>query len=258
VNSDNKLLFKAFIKIVKSLTHKDEYWGFDTIEVVREPLIEAKDKAEVKKILLEKYPQFFQNGKIYEKETKDEAQFFYVLIYPLSEWEKKQIQQGEWVCSACGQVHENRYLSRPQILERLFGNEVMFCRTEDNVCLNNFKKEKYKDIDLPDDEAYIKKDSPIFIYKCTEKHSGKSYIGKTRNAPFFRWWNHLTHSQSPFGIHLRKTKLSDWNFEVLIELPFKTPESEVFRIESEYMIQYDSINNGFNVVISNKNVISNK
>jgi len=252
-------LFKAFIRVVKSLIHKDElYGGFGTIDVIKEPIIHAKDKAEVKNILLEKYPQFFQNGKVYEKETKDQAQFFYVVIYPLYEWEKKQIEEGPWTCSGCGQIHENKYISKPRTSDRLFGSEVMFCKSEEDICLNNYKKEKYKNVEMPDDEVYIKKDSPNYIYKCTEKATGKSYIGKTRNAPFFRWWNHLTHSSSPFGLYLRTTKLSDWSFEVLEELPANISDSEVFRIESEYISKFNSINNGFNSVISNKEAILDK
>ena len=52
----SRSFFKAFIRVVKSIAFKDpnEYMGFDTVEVLREPLIEAKDKAEVKAILLEK------------------------------------------------------------------------------------------------------------------------------------------------------------------------------------------------------------
>ncbi|MEK6883894.1 MAG: hypothetical protein AABY22_29965, partial [Nanoarchaeota archaeon] len=110
----DRLFFKAFIRVVKSLAvHKYEFGyssPFDTVEVIREPLIEAKDKVEVKQILLEKYPQFFQNGKVYEKETKDQAQFFYVVIFPLYEWEKRLIEEGEWSCSSCGQIHENKYI----------------------------------------------------------------------------------------------------------------------------------------------------
>lgn len=256
--SESKSLFKAFIRVVKSISERDNYFlgGFGAVEVVREPLIEAKDKSEVKKILLERYPQFFTNGKVYERETKDNAQFFYVVIYPLYEWEKKQIEEGEWVCESCGHIHENQYLSKPRINERLFGTDKLFCRSDEDLCLENYKKEYYKDVDLPDDLAYIKKDSPNYIYKCTEKATGKSYIGKTRNAPFFRWWNHLTHSSSPFGIYLRQTKLSDWTFEVLEELPGNIDESEVFRIESEYIMKYDSIQNGYNTVISNKKVLT--
>ena len=248
------LLFKAFIRVVKSVALKDDYMGFNTLEIIREPLIIAKDKAEVKQIILEKYPQFFQNNKIYEKETKDKAQFFYVLIYPVSEWEKKQIDEGQWICASCGQVHENKYISKPRINEKLFGTDKLFCKSEDDICIKNYMNDKYKNVEFPDDTNYIKSDSPNYIYKCTEKSTTKCYIGKTRNAPFFRWWNHLTHSSSPFGIYLRQTKLSDWTFEVLEELPSNISDSEVFKIESEYITKFNSINNGFNTLISNKNV----
>lgn len=250
-------LFKAFIRVVKSLSNKEgEYMGFDRVEIVREPLIGAADKKEVKEILLSKYPQFFQNGKVYEKETKDTAQFFYVVIYPLYSHEIDEITAGSWTCASCGQVHDNKYISRPRY-SRLFGEDVLFCRSGENgeLCLSNYKKEQYKNVDLPDDESYIKKDSPNYIYKCTEKSTSKCYIGKTRNAPFFRWWNHLTHSSSPFGIYLRQTKLSDWSFEVLEELPAETPDSTIFLIESNYMNLFNSIENGFNSVISSKNAI---
>jgi len=256
--SDNQIYFKAFIRVVKSIITKDIFLGnFGTIDVIKEPLIRAQNKEEVKQILLEKYPQFFQNGKIYEKETKDQAQFFYVIIYPLYEWEKQQIKEGEWVCSSCGQIHENKYVSKPRIAERLFGSDVMFCKSDDDICLNNYKKEKYKNIEFPDDEYYIKKDNPNYIYKCTEKLTGKCYIGKTRNVPFFRWWNHLAHSSSPFGIYLRQTKLSDWTFEVLEELPSNISDTEIFKIESQYITKFNSIDNGFNSLISDKSILTN-
>lgn len=243
--------FKAIIRVVKSLI--DNTNSFASVTVLKEPLILAQDKSQVKKILLDMYPQFFQNGKIYEKETKDQAQFFYVLIYPLMEHELNLINEGEWVCSQCGQVHENKYISKPKLSERLLGSKLMFCNSDDNYCLESYLKNKYSKLDFPDDVHHIKVDSLNYIYKCTEKHSGKCYIGKTRNAPFFRWWNHLTKSSSPFGVYLRGTKLSDWTFEVLEELPPNIDDSEVFRIESEYINKFDSINNGFNSLISSSN-----
>lgn len=247
----DKKIFKAFIRLIKSVN--SDTWSIR--DVVKEPVIYANNKTEVKSLLLEKYPQFFQNGKVYEKETKDSAQFFYVVIFPLYQFEIDQINEGEWTCAYCGHIHDNKYVSKPRTDRRLFGEEIMFCKSEEDTCIKGFKKEKYKNIELPDDENYIKKDSPNYIYKCTEKSTGKSYIGKTRNAPFFRWWNHLTHSNSPFGLYLKSTKLSDWTFEVLEELPAETAESEIFKIESEYIIKFDSINNGFNSVISNKDVV---
>lgn len=248
-----KQYFKAFIRVVKSIAFND-YSGFNKVEIVREPLILAKDKNEVKAILLDKYPQFFQNNNVYEKETKDKAQFFYVVIYPLFDYEKNQIEEGEWVCASCGQIHENKYISKPQTNDRMFGSDVLFCKSDDDICMQNYMNDKYKNVEFPDDRNYIKSDTPNYIYKCTEKDTCKCYVGKTKNAPFFRWWNHLTHSSSKFGIYLRQTKLSNWTFEVLEELPSNMLDSEVFRIESEYIRKFDSINNGFNTVISNKNV----
>lgn len=267
-NNMHNNLYKAFIRVVKSIAFKEsnEYMGFNTVEIIREPLIEAKDKSEVKAILLEKYPQFFQNGDVYEKETKnDRAQFFYVVIFPLYQHEIELIKEGEWKCDYCGHIHKNKYISRP-LTSRKFDGKV-FCgndyKTGNDIvsepdCYENWKKEvAFKNIDLPDDLDYINVDSLNYIYKITEKTSGKCYVGKTRNAPFFRWWNHLKHSKSPFGIYLRQTKLSQWTFEVLEELPSNISDSDVFRIESEYITKFDSINNGFNSLISNKSTFSN-
>jgi predicted nucleic-acid-binding Zn-ribbon protein/Zn-finger protein len=244
-------LFKAFIRVVKSLSRIDEIGGFSSQNVISERVIDAADKHEVKRILLERYPQFFQNGKVYEKETKDQAQFFYVVIYPLFNYEVNQILDGEWVCDQCNQVHENQYVDKPHSMERLFPGKL-FCKSDNNICFENFKRAFYEGIELPDDEIYVKADSPIYIYKITEKSSGKSYVGKTRNAPFFRWWNHLTHSSSPFGLRLRNTELTDWTFEVLRMLPPETNSSDVFDIESKYIIEYDCLKNGYNSLISKK------
>ena len=248
MNNENTL-FRASIRVVKSLIKKDYF--FDTTEVLKEPIIEAKDKEGVKRFLLEKYPQFFQNGKVYQKETKDDAQFFYVVINKLSNWELNHVKNGSWTCASCGEIHENKYVSRPRYTNKPPFIDLLFCNNGDH-CFEEYKKEYYKDVELPDDEYHVKSDSLNYIYKCTEKSTGKSYIGKTRNAPFFRWWNHLKHSPSPFGLHLRTTDLSDWTFEVLEELPSSTPDKKVFEIESNYIIEFDSIENGYNSVISNK------
>lgn len=246
--------FKAFIRVVKSINSDSFYNNFGSQNIIREPLIMAADKAEVKTILLERYPQFFQNGKIYEKETKDTAQFFYVVIYELFNSEKELIEKGPWTCCQCSQEHENQYISKPSISYKLFPDKL-FCKDDDDTCLNNYKKEYYKHIEFPDDEYHITKFSNNYIYKITEKLTGKAYVGKTRNEPFFRWWNHLRHSSSPFGLYLRQTKISDWTFEVLEVLPHDIQDSEVFKVESNYMVEFDTIKNGFNSVVSNKSVL---
>lgn len=245
------MYFKAFIRVVKSIGN-ESYFGFTN--QIREPLIEAANKDEVKRFLLEKYPQFFQKGKVYEKETKDTAQFFYVVIYELWKNEIELVNEGEWTCDYCGQVHKNKYEVRPNRNERLLPNK-QFCPSDEDYCLNRFLKDKYKEIDMIDDLVYVKKDSLNYIYKITEKSTGKCYIGKTRNEPFFRWWDHLKRNYSEFGQYFRNTKLDNWTFEVVEILPSNIEDAEVFKIESQYIIKYNSIENGFNSLISNRSVL---
>ncbi|EPP7233787.1 GIY-YIG nuclease family protein [Shigella flexneri] len=254
------LPFKAFIKIVKSKQPHD--MSFIDATIIYEKLIYAKDKKDVKKILMERYPQFFPENKVYEKESvKNPNQIFYVLIYPLREFEIILMNEGEWVCSGCGQKYENKYLNPPKNYTKI-GKDYNFCNyyekgrdpnIDPDICLNLFKGKVEKNgIEPPDNMMFVSSDSCSYIYKVTEKATGKSYIGKTKNAPFFRWWEHLKHSRSPFGLHLRNTDLKEWTFEVLETLQPYIKEKEILRIESEYILKYDSINNGYNSVISNK------
>lgn len=254
------LPFKAFIKIVKSKQPHD--MSFIDATIIYEKLIYAKDKKDVKKILMERYPQFFPENKVYEKESvKNPNQIFYVLIYPLREFEIILMNEGEWVCSGCGQKYENKYLNPPKNYTKI-GKDYNFCNyyekgrdpnIDPDICLNLFKgKVEENGIEPPDNMMFVNSDSCSYIYKVTEKATGKSYIGKTKNAPFFRWWEHLKHSRSPFGLHLKNTDLKEWTFEVLETLQPYVKEKEILRIESEYILKYDSINNGYNSVISNK------
>ena len=160
--TEGKKYFKAFIRVVKSIALKNNC-GFDKVEVIKEPLIMVKDKNEVKQILLEKYPQFFQNNKVYEKETKDEAQFFYVVIFQLYNYEIDELNKGSWICSECGTIHENTYINKPKIDNRLLGSDFLFCRSNEpfdygkSYCYESFLQKKINQTEMPDDIKYIKK-----------------------------------------------------------------------------------------------------
>lgn len=247
--------WKAYINVIKSLVDNNGWFG--DRNVIHEPLIEAETKQDALKIIAERYPQFFANGKVYTRETKDQAQFFYVNVYELSNNEIELIQSGEWTCTYCRQVHLNEYISRPRISYKMFVGDKFCSKDSPDSCFEKHKQAYYKNngVDMPDDLTYITAKSPTYIYKVTEKATGKCYIGKTRNEPFFRWWNHYKHSSSPFGQRLAQSNINEWTFEVLEILPPEVKDGEVFRIESTYMVQFNSIENGYNTVISNKKVL---
>lgn len=244
---NDRKYFKAFIRVVKDLRENENLHYFGSKNIITEKLIEAESKQQVKEYLLKKYPQFFQKEKIYEKSTKDDAQFFYVVIFPLYNYEIEYVKQGEWECSYCKQQYSNKYEFPPKDIQELPGQ--FFCRESD--CVDNYYQDLMKEV-TPDNIRFISASSPIYIYCIREKVTGKCYIGKTKNHPFFRWWDHLKNSFSPFGIYLQNTSIIDWTFEVLCVLDKDTSESEVFRIETEYMFSFNSIANGFNTVVSKK------
>lgn len=258
--------FNVLIRVCKSIQwlNSMDWWN----KTIIQETIKADSKEEAKKIIIEKYPNFFQNDKIYTRETKDEAQFFYVLLYEYSSWSIKEWQQ-EWECAFCWKKHPNsiehehiksssnkfpwKYFCRWWNPRKQYWEEDDFI--ENLSCFDWYEKEFYKNNNIEDNNYYVSENSKYYIYKITEKKTLKSYIWQTRNEPFFRWWQHLSHSKSPFWIYLRQTNLNEWIFEVLEQLSHSTKYYDVLKKESEFIVKYDSINNWFNSVISNKNVL---
>lgn len=243
-------LFKAIIRVVKSLN--DNYGGFGAETIHTEPIIKSIDKKQVKEKLIEMFPQFFPNGKVYERESKDQAQFFYVLIYELSAWEIGLINRGEWSCAGCGSTHENRYLVKAY-KNYNDNSEHEYCNRE---CFNSHFTARYSvEGEMPDNMNFVKASNPFYIYKITEKETQRCYIGKTKNEPVWRWWDHYKRSVSPFGVYLQGKPISCFTFEVIDILPNSLSDSQVFEIETKWIIKYDSINNGFNTTVSSKKTL---
>lgn len=92
----------------------------------------------------------------------------------------------------------------------------------------------------------------IFIYKITEKRTGKAYIGQTNKVPFIRWCEHLKRLNTPFSVYFASTSLTEWIFEILQELPGGTDEVDIKRIETKFIMQYETITKGFNSIVSDR------
>lgn len=81
-----------------------------------------------------------------------------------------------------------------------------------------------------------------FIYKITHKETGKVYIGKTVNHPFFRWFQHFkAQSGSYFHEVMKSSVITDWTYEVIDELKDGT-EKDLLDLESKYIAEYNATN----------------
>jgi group I intron endonuclease len=89
----------------------------------------------------------------------------------------------------------------------------------------------------------------MHIYKWTHKKTGKCYIGQSIQAPNQRRLEHINdskHTTKTYHFHnaLRKYEIEEFLWEVI-----DTANSleELNLLEEKYVIQYDSINNGYNI-----------
>ena len=81
------------------------------------------------------------------------------------------------------------------------------------------------------------------IYKYTNKINNKSYIGQSKDINK-RYKEHLNNKASKnFDQILQKEGIENFTFEIL-EL---CKEEDLNKKENEYILKYDSINNGYNI-----------
>ena len=94
-------------------------------------------------------------------------------------------------------------------------------------------------------------DSIPVIYRITNKNNNKIYIGQTTQSFTLRWWQHIKWGKSDCKFHkaMRKSKITDWIFEVIEVVKDK---SKLDERESYYIKHYNSIKKGYNTLNVNK------
>ena len=85
-----------------------------------------------------------------------------------------------------------------------------------------------------------------YIYKITNKVTGKSYIGQTRYTVEFRWRQHQ-HKKDGCYFHnsIQTYGVDNFTVETLEECDFKDLDSR----EMYYIAKYDTFSNGYNTTI---------
>ena len=81
-----------------------------------------------------------------------------------------------------------------------------------------------------------------YIYRYS--HNGKSYIGSTTNIKK-RKAEHEENTTHKFGRAIREYGYKQFKFEILETIKFGE-RTELYDLENQYIIKYDSISNGFN------------
>lgn len=110
--------------------------------------------------------------------------------------------------------------------------------------------------------------NPPVIYRIINIKTDKCYIGKSIRSFTLRWWEHIKagklsgpNTDHCFYLAINQSSLTDWTYqviEVVNEYPdscidYLTKERFITERESYWINKYDSVNSGYNSVISNKN-----
>jgi len=217
--------------------------------------IEATSKKEARKLLEENL-----NEKITMRFTKLEdmgIKYKYLLkIYPSNEyWDKYWYEERQ--CEICG---NNYTLIDRNNQSDYKGNKIYCSKDCEDIGISNL-------IELKEEEEIQKRinentgiHSPC-IYKIKNKKENKVYIGQTTQYCTFRWYQHFSSSSSSmtkFHEKINKTKITDWEFEVIEIIEKKSniskSDSKLFinKREQYWINYYDSINNGYNTATANK------
>ena len=213
------------------LVKNTEIEGERERKIIFQDVFKEDSKEKVKEKIFEKF------GKIPMRKTKDiHVGDKYGYIANSSEyWFNYYHKTFSFKCSYCGKEVTVEGEHKYRDLSNKFGH---YCSLE---CKNKHLEEMLKIIH--ENRPWIEKDEHLaipkevdvnlvgYIYRITNKKEHKSYIGKTINAPLFRWWQHLKSDSKKF----ERVNITDLLFEVLeIVIYDKTlPSDDIYLSEED-------------------------
>lgn len=96
-----------------------------------------------------------------------------------------------------------------------------------------------------------------FIYKITNILNGKVYIGETCTSIEDRFKRHYEQGSNCTKLKRAFNKYGIDNFEVS-EIDHAHSQAEAFEKETFWIKHYDSVNNGYNIIYTNKEPVNKK
>jgi hypothetical protein len=235
---------------IKGKVGKDDYhfsnWSFPP---VWQDKVEAKNSKEAKLIIEEMYGKKFPLRVL----SKDlDSNEFLLSIKEIKEddiWTRKLFENVE--CKTCKSPF--KLIEKYQSGGKNDGGRE-FCSSE---CA----KIEY-DKNRPATYLEFKEETAIHdyvIYKITNKETNQCYIGQTKQAFTFRWYQHFYQPKDvKFHEAIMNFPVTAWTFEVIevIDIPegIKYDKASIRNLintkETEYIRKFDSIKNGYNSVKS--------
>lgn len=207
-------------------------------------VIEQPTKVDVCRWLESEYPEYFEGNRVAQKLSKKTEQLVYVTIFELDDyWRGYWLQDIE--CAVCRK-------KTPLIKLKTHLGSINFSRFTCSVDCEKMLPEYLEKKRIENTEDYWNRQcSYYYIYRIAHKTNGKCYIGYTEREPVFRWWEHLKHSDLPIGVALQTEGIQNFTFEILeCHLKETKTKEEMHAIETNYMLEYDSIENGYNCIMS--------
>jgi len=226
-------------------------WSFPPIW---QDKVEANNSKEAKLIIEEMYGRKFPLRVL----AKDlESNEFLLNIKEIKEddiWTKKLFENIE--CKQCKSPF--KIIEKYQAGSKNASRE--FCSSE---CKNEYNnKDRVSNLDFRESIAI----HDYVIYKITNKETGMCYIGQTKQAFTFRWYQHFYQPKDvKFHDAIMEFPITAWTFEVIekIDIPEEIKYDKasirtlILNKETEYIRKYDCIKNGYNSVKSIDDGIEN-
>jgi len=213
-------------------------------------MVVADNRKEAHKMIEEMYDKKFLTRVLRKDLDSNE---FLLVIKELKE--DDHYTRSLFDVNECKQCHKKFKVIEKYQLNKPSGG-TMFCCYE---CGKEFDEiERLKKYSEPTDNISAGIHNPV-IYRINNKITGMSYIGKTRQAFTFRWYQHFFQfkKDTKFYTAIEKSNVTDWIFEVVetivcpeILKTYEDVDTYILERETFWINHYDSVRKGYNSVKS--------
>lgn len=200
----------------------------------------ASDRNEAKLIVLEKYGK---HPFSLTKKNKVNGHIYYRLQESSQYWYDKIYKEIDCICYTCEK--EFKMVGTGNVITGYDyeSKDVKdFCSYDCKNIHRDLEKEQGLGVWV-DKSSHIDEDVVGYIYRITNKHSNRCYIGQSVDVPIFRWWSHLTVSDVKEKFEINS--VVDLIFEV-VYIVYTNDENSLSYYEQYYIDRFDSYVNGYN------------